>query len=138
MFVGHRPSAFIFDVRALGNRPNLAALRPENLLLSFQQGRGFGVAEKELPANAVEDMIFRYRVTTATVQQHFWDDLPSMRRLFSVLGSDQFREVASIPANGNVKHEEVSFAILENRAPVAAVRPPMSVDMPLIGRGLSQ
>jgi hypothetical protein len=80
MFVGHRSAAFIFDVRALGNRPNLAVLRPEKLLLSFQQGREFGVAAKELPANAIEDMIFRYRVTTATVQQHFWDDLPPMRR----------------------------------------------------------
>jgi hypothetical protein len=138
MFVGHRSAAFIFDVRALGNRPDLAVLRPEKLLLNFQQGRGFGVSEKELPANAVEDMIFRYRVTTAVVQQHFWDDLLPMRRLFTVLGSDQFRLFASIPVAGNVKHEEVSFDILENRAQVAAVRAPMSVDMPLIGRGFSQ
>jgi hypothetical protein len=138
MFIGHRSAAFIFNVRALGDRRDLAVLRPEKLLLTFQQGRRFGVAEKELPETAVADMIFRYRVTTAVVQPHFWDDLPPMQRLFTVLGSDQFHQVASIPASGNVEHEEASFDILENRAQVAPVRSPMSVDMPLIGREFSQ
>jgi hypothetical protein len=83
-------------------------------------------------------MIYRYRVTAAVVQPGFWDDLPAMQRLFAALGSDQFRQVASIPVESNVPHEETSLEILQNSREVATSRAPMSVDMPLIGQRFTQ
>ena len=133
LFSGKRDGSFIFAMRTL-DRPDLATLRSDKLLLSVAVRRELGVAQKDYSAAEIGDLLDRAGVQYVVAQDDFWTDLPVMARLQDVLRSDQFEEIGRIAVDANVPVEDHVLRLLRNRHPVATGERRITLDLPIIGR----
>ncbi len=136
MFAGKRDGSFIFNMRSHEERPDLAVVRADKMLLRIAVRRELGVQEIDLSEAEIADRINRYGVHYVVAQRDFWTDLAPMARLAAVLASDRFEEVGRIAVAANVPTEDRELVIYRNRGPVAEGGARISIDLPIIGRSV--
>jgi 4-amino-4-deoxy-L-arabinose transferase-like glycosyltransferase len=137
LFLGRRSAAFVFDLRALGTRPDLAVMRGEKMLVRYKSGRQFGATPLPLSRADIEGFFPNYRIGYAVVQSGFWDDLAPVATMFAVLNAPPCVTVATIPITANVLHDDNELRIVRNDGALAATAAPFAYDMPMIGTRFS-
>ncbi|HET7315662.1 ArnT family glycosyltransferase [Salinisphaera sp.] len=138
VFSGYRDGAFIFAMRAIGDRPDLATIRADKLLLSIAIRRSAGVEQKDLTADEIARELTRLKVSYVVAQDGFWTDLVEMRRLQKVLHSSQFEPVAHYRLPRNFQAPDREITVYRNRAELPKKRPPRAIDLPAINHTVKQ
>ena len=133
VFSGKRDGSFVFNMRAIGTRRDIAILRADKLLLEIAVRRTLGVQQKQLSEDDIVQLLDRGGVSYVVAQADFWTDLPVMARLQSVLRSAHFAEAARIPVIANVPTEDKTLVIYRNLDPIASGPHPVDLDLPIIG-----
>jgi hypothetical protein len=136
VFSGYRDGSFIFNMRARQDRPDLAILRADKLLLRVTQRRELGVQEKPIAEEEIGEMLNRYGVRYIVSQPNFWDDLQAMQRFQRVLHTGQFRRLAVIPVAANTRHDDHQLEIWENLGADMSggqARKRIQVELPIAG-----
>ena len=136
VFSGKRDGSFIFNMRAIGGRRDIAILRADKLLLEIAVRRTLGVQEKDLSEQGIVDLLDRNGVSYVVAQEDFWTDLPVMARLQSVLRSAHFTEAARIPVIANVPTEDRMLVIYRNNDPIASGPHLVDLNLPIIGESV--
>lgn len=119
MFSGYRDGAFIFNMRAREDRPDIHVLRADKLLLGVAVRRELGVEEKDLTEAQIATMLNQQGVHYVVMQPGFWTDLGAMRRFERVLATAQFELVVTVPTPANHRAHESELRVYRNRGPVA-------------------
>lgn len=136
LFSGYRDGSFIFNLRTHDDRRDLYVIRADKLLLEIAVRREAHVNQKSFTAAQIGEMLDRYGVRYVVAQTDFWSDLEVMANLQHQLHSDQFEVVATIPVTANFPHEDKELRIYRNTHPLAATRPELKLDLPIIGRSV--
>ncbi len=84
LFSGYRDGSFIFNIRA-GERPDLSVARADKFLVRVSIMREHGIQDRNLNAGRIEELIKRHAIRYVVAETGFWDDLPSMAALNSLL-----------------------------------------------------
>jgi hypothetical protein len=134
VFSGKRDGSFIFNMRAIESRRDIAVLRADKLLLEIAVRRELGVRERPLSEQELGDLLDRDGVSYVVAQDGFWTDLPVMARLQSVLRSAHFQEVARIPVVANLPTEDHTLLIYRNMGHVAQGPHIVDLQLPIIGK----
>lgn len=138
VFSGYRDGAFIFAMRAIGNRPDVGVIRADKLLLSVAIRRSTGVKEKNLTTAQIADQITRFRGAYVVAQDGFWTDLTEMRRLQQALHSSQFKPVAHYRLDENFNAPDKTITVYRNEAKLPARAAPLSINLPAVNRTVTQ
>ncbi|MES1955141.1 ArnT family glycosyltransferase [Salinisphaera hydrothermalis] len=138
IFSGYRDGAFIFAMRAIGNRPDVGVIRADKLLLSVAIRRSTGVKEKNLTAAQIADQITRFRGAYVVAQDGFWTDLTEMKRLQEVLHSSQFKAVAHYRLDENFNAPDKTITVYRNEAKLPVYAAPLSISLPAVNRTVTQ
>lgn len=133
LFSGSRDGAFVFDLRARRDRPDLSVLRADKLLEDVTVAREYGIAEKDFSEPEIAGMLGRYAVSYVVSQPNFWSDLQEMQRLQHVLHSSQFKLLARFPITGNVYHVDQEIEVYRNLGPVNPKREQIRLNLPIVG-----
>lgn len=137
LFSGYRDGAFIFNMRARQDRPDLSVVRSDKLLLTVAVRRELGVAEKGLSEQEILEIIDRMGIHYVVAQPGFWDDLAVMQRLERVLNSDRFERVAVVATPANFNAHEKKLVIYRNLGNVQTPSAATTIDLPIIGRKIT-
>jgi 4-amino-4-deoxy-L-arabinose transferase-like glycosyltransferase len=134
LFSGYRDGAFIFNMRALANRPDLNVIRADKLLLKLAVYRELGVEQKSHSEAEIAGLINALGVHYVVAQPDFWTDLEQMARLQAVLKSAQFKEVARFKTPSNYDSQEKELVVYRNLGPVAKGPIAITNEVPFINR----
>jgi hypothetical protein len=136
-FSGERDGSFVFNLRTMENRRDIATLRADKLLLSVAVSRDLGVEQKAYSEAEIAALLDRDGVRYVVAQDDFWTDIPVMARLSTVLRSPHFEEVLSIPVVANVPTRDKMLRIYRNLGEVNANPGRIELDLPTVGRTVS-
>lgn len=134
LFSGYRDGAFVFNMRAQEERPDLQVMRADKLLLSVAVRRELGVEQKGLTEPEIAEALNANAVHYVVMQPGFWIDLEAMQRFERVMATDQFEEVARIETPANFPAHETQLVIYRNRGQVAQQRPSGNIELKIIKR----
>jgi hypothetical protein len=132
LFSGYRDGSFVFNMRACKNRPDLAVLRADKLLLRVTQRRELGIQERDFTPAQIADLLNRYGVSYVVNQPNFWDDLTIMQRLQTVLKNGSFTKLTSIPVSGNVQRQDHWLEIYSKNGPVKRAGESIRMELPIV------
>ncbi|WP_423823473.1 glycosyltransferase family 39 protein [Salinisphaera sp. SPP-AMP-43] len=138
VFSGYRDGAFVFAMRAIGDRPDVDTIRADKLLLSIAIRRSTGVEGKHLTRSEIAKQLTRQKAAYVVAQDDFWTDLVEMRRLQDVLHSDQFTPVKHYRMQTNFNAHDQAITVYRNNAKLPAERPARSIDLPAINHTVSE
>lgn len=116
LFSGNRDGAFIFNVRTLPGRGDLAVVRVDKLLLDIAIIPQLGLNPRQLSREDITALLNRIGIAYVVAVPGQWTEAPVMRAFEEVLASPQFTEVARIPVTGPV--EERALVIYRNAGPL--------------------
>jgi hypothetical protein len=136
VFSGKRDGSFIFNMRAIEARRDIAVLRADKLLLEVSVRRTLGVQQKSFTEPEIGELLDRSGVSYVVAQEGFWTDLPVMKRFQSELQSQHFRQVAEIPVLGSPREEDRKLLIYRNLGEVAQGPHQVDLHLPIIGRSV--
>lgn len=137
LFSGYRDGAFIFNVRALPDRPDLSVVRADKLLLNVAVRRELGVQQKDVTEEQLRADLNRLAVHYLVVQPGFWNDLPAMQRFERVLADkQQFTEVARFKTPANFPAHETELVVYRNLQAAASAQGGQQIDLPIIQRSI--
>jgi len=134
LFSGYRDGNFVFDLRTHEGRRDLSTIRADKLLLRVAVERVRGVGEAKLDQKQIAQALRDYGVDLVVAQPDFWTDLREMSRLYAVLHTPDFVQVARFPITGTTAHTDHEIEIYR---PTYKVEPPhraLHLDMPIIGQ----
>jgi hypothetical protein len=134
----HRSAAFIFDLRALGTRPDLRVIRAEKLLADYRQGRDYGVKALDVNRAEIAQYFPKYRIGVIVFQTGFWTDIPTIGALDDIIRGTGFDVIRLVNVTGNVRHEETDLRVLRYTGPLAEHAAPIDLNIPLIGQHFSE
>jgi hypothetical protein len=123
-------------MRSHEDRRDLYMIRADKLLLEIAVRREAHVDQKSFTTQQIGEMLDRYGVQYVVAQTDFWTDLEVMANLQTLLQSDHFEAVATIPVTANIPTEDKELRIYRNTHPIDAKRPEIELDLPIIGRSV--
>ena len=138
LFSGYRDGSFIFNIRA-GERPDLSVARADKFLVRVSIMREHGIQDRNLNAGRIEELIKRHAIRYVVAETGFWDDLPSMGALNSLLGdTNRFRAVRRIETRADYPNPDRELVIYEYLGEVDATPLPLSAELVGVGVTLEQ
>ena len=137
VFSGYRDGAFIFVMRAHGDRDDINVIRADKLLLRISVRRELGVEQRDYDNAEIADLIDSMAVHYVVAQPGFWTDLDQMARLQDVLQGPRFEEVARFPMTANYPAQESELLVYRNLGAVAEGPVAIDIELPIIGRDIS-
>ncbi|MEM8987206.1 MAG: glycosyltransferase family 39 protein [Pseudomonadota bacterium] len=137
LFSGFRDGAFIFNMRAHSDRPDLSIVRADKLLLRIAIRPGLGVEQKDYARDEIQQMIGDLAVHYVVAQPDFWTHLEQMDRLQTVLRSDAFEEVARFRTPANYNAQEKELILYKNLGEVAEGPVEITNELLIINRNVS-
>jgi hypothetical protein len=136
LLLAHRSANFIYDLRAYTTRSDIRIVRAEKLYTKYRVSRDFG-SPQDTGADQPEMLneMRAHNIAFVVLERDFWDDIPSIHRLHTLVMHWPFEFVRSItltdtedPArNGN-------FDIYRRTHYQYQKEPETTVDLPLVGR----
>jgi 4-amino-4-deoxy-L-arabinose transferase-like glycosyltransferase len=138
LFSGYRDGSFIFNIRA-GERPDLSVARADKFLVRVSIMREHGIQDRNVNADRIEELIKRHAIRYVVAETGFWDDLPSMAALNSLLlDSGRFRAVRRIETRADYPNPDRELVIYEYLGEVDAAPLPLSAELVGVGVTLEQ
>lgn len=137
LFSGYRDGAFIFNMRAHANRPDISIIRADKLLLRIAVRRELGVQQKSYSEAEIARLINKVGVHYVVAQPDFWTDLDQMARLQAVLHGKQFQEVKRFRMHANYRAQEKELVVYRNLGPVATGPIDITTELPIIERSVT-
>lgn len=137
VFSGYRDGSFVFNMRAVQDRPDLSVIRADKFLLRVAVRRELGVEEKPIEEKEIAALVNHLGAHYLVVQLGFWNDLAAMQRFERVLSSAQFERVATIPTPANFSAHEKELVIYRNHGNVAAKAGRIDIELPMINRSIA-
>ena len=134
LFSGTRDGAFIFNLRAIASRRDLAVTRADKLFLRVAVRRELGVEQKPLDDEAMLQLLNGSAHHYLVVQPGFWDDLEVMRRFETLLRRPQFEEVARWRLPANFPAYDKELVLYRNLAASNEGRALPPIELPIVGR----
>jgi hypothetical protein len=133
LFSGYRDGSFIFNIRA-GQRSDLSVARADKLLLRVAIERERGVQDRGLTADRIEGLIKQHAIHYVVAETGFWDDLPSMEALESLLqDSSRFAVVRRVSTRANYPNTDRELVVYRYLGEVDATPQPLSAELVGIG-----
>lgn len=135
LFSGYRDGSFIFNIRA-GERPDISVARADKFLLRVAIERERGIQDRNLDVERIEELIKRHAIRYVVAETGFWNDLPSMAALTSLLHDTvRFKAVRQIETRANYPNPDRELVIYEYLGEVDATPLPLSAE--LVGVGIT-
>jgi len=133
LFSGYRDGSFIFNIRA-GQRSDLSVARADKFLLRVAIERERGVQDRGLTADRIEGLIKQHAIHYVVAEKGFWDDLPSMEALESLLhDSSKFAVVRRVSTRANYPNTDRELVVYRYLGEVDATPQPLSAELVGIG-----
>jgi len=137
LFSGYRDGAFIFNMRAHSNRPDISIIRADKLLLRVSVRRSLGVEEKQYDIPEISNQINKLAIHYVVAQPDFWTDLDQMKKLQSLLNNNQFKEIKRFKMTANYPGQEKELILYKNLGDVATGPVNITNELPIINRTVS-
>jgi hypothetical protein len=135
LFSGYRDGSFIFNVRA-GGRPDISIARADKFLVRVSIMREHGIQDRNLNAGRIEELIKRHAIRYVVAETGFWDDLPSMAALNSLLrDTSRFAAIRRIETRSDYPNPDRELVIYEYLGETEAIPLPLSAE--LVGVGVT-
>ena len=145
LFDGYRDGNFVFDLRARGDRGDLAVLRANKLLVHYAVTRDWGVTESGYNRDGLKKLLSDSGVAMVVARPGFWSDLHEMALLEDILRSSDYREVAQFPVEGSIATDDggsgsrgSDVIVFVPTTPPAEVHQIPEIYLPFIARTLRQ
>ncbi|MDN5752357.1 MAG: glycosyltransferase family 39 protein [Nitrosospira sp.] len=133
LFSGYRDGSFIFNIRA-GQRSDISVARADKLLLRVAIERERGVQDRSLTADRIEELIKQHAIRYVVAETGFWDDLPSMAALKSLLqDANRFAVVRRIATQANYPSTDGELVVYRYLGEVDTDPLPLSAELVGIG-----
>lgn len=133
LFSGYRDGSFIFNIRA-GMRSDVSVARADKFLLRVAIERERGVQDRNLTADRIEGLIKRHAIHYVVAETGFWDDLPSMAALKSLLhDTSRFAVVRRVATRANYPNTDRELVVYRYLGEVDATPLPLSAELVGIG-----
>lgn len=136
LFSGNLDGTFIFNMRA-GSRRDLRVARADKLLFRVSIERARGIQDRQLEPERIADLIMRHGVRYVVYDPDFWQDLPSMAALNTLLGdTSKFvleREIATV---ANFKNADRRIRIYRSLGPLKSPPDPLGAELVGVGTQL--
>lgn len=116
MISAHRDGNFIFSLRTLGQRPDLAVRRADKLLVDMTIMRQLGIQDRGLNDADIRALLDRERVSVVVAQSDYLGDQPSMQALDRLLDSGccfELRQTVAI--QGKHRADETALRVYLRR-----------------------
>jgi len=138
LFSGYRDGSFIFNVRA-GERSDISVARADKFLVSVSIMREHGIQDRNVTTDRIEELIKRHAIRYVVAETGFWDDLPSMAALNSLLrDTSRFAAVRRIETRADYPNPDRELVIYEYLGEVDAKPVPLSAELVVVGVTLEQ
>lgn len=116
MISAHRDGNFIFSLRTLGQRPDLAVRRADKLLVDMTIMRQLGIQDRGLDEAGIRALLDRERVSVVVAQSAYLGDQPSMQALDRLLDSGCCFELRqTVPIQGQHRSDETALRVYLRR-----------------------
>ncbi|ALV07660.1 dolichyl-phosphate-mannose-protein mannosyltransferase [Roseateles depolymerans] len=116
MISAHRDGNFIFSLRTLGQRPDLAVRRADKLLVDMTIMRQLGIQDRGLNDADIRALLDRERVSVVVAQSAYLADQPSMQALDRLLASGCCFELRqTVPIQGQHRSDETALRVYVRR-----------------------
>lgn len=116
MISAHRDGNFIFSLRSLGQRPDLAVRRADKLLVDMTIMRQLGIQDRGLDEADIRALLDRERVSVVVAQSAYLGDQPSMQALDRLLESGCcFALRQTVPIQGQHRADETALRVYLRR-----------------------
>ena len=141
LFSGYRDGNFVFTMRTHPERADLRILRSDKLFLRMAVSRSWGVGEVGLNETELLNTLKYYGVSLVVAQRDFWNDIPQLHRLNTLLAGASFRRLASYEITGDLSTNDgrgtPGGGVVDLFMPTYDVpTPPSSIDMEIPFGGL--
>lgn len=128
---------FVFSMRVRVPEPKVFIIRTEKLLVNYNILREWGIADRNVSREEIENLIDRLGVTYIVMQPDFWADQPSMARFQEVIRSNRFTEVATFPIESDQASQRTVITIYKNNRPTDPTDRSIDLDMRALGDTIS-
>jgi Dolichyl-phosphate-mannose-protein mannosyltransferase len=133
LFSGYRDGPFIFALHSVSPRPDVTVVRGDKLWFNIRIMPGFGLGERDLSAQDMRDLFYRYGISYFVVEKGFWNDVPVQKTFNQLMETDDFEVVARIPLTGRVTQSESEIIIYRNLSPIKTTPDTMTINIPAVG-----
>jgi hypothetical protein len=117
MISAHRDGSFIYDMRALGDRRDIAIRRADKLFVEINIMRELGIKDRNYDQQAILALLNREDISTIVAQTGYLADQPSMRNLQAMLETGSYYEkVQTIALTGNTRADEKELVVYKRIA----------------------
>ncbi len=117
VFSGNHDGFFVFNVRALADRRDLAVVRADKLFLDITIQPELGLNPRQMEEEQVAGKLNRIGISYVVAVPDQWTEAPVMKAFQAVLESGRFTEVARLPVTGPVG--ERVLVVYRNNGPLA-------------------
>ncbi len=116
MISAHRDGNFIFSLRTMGQRPDLAVRRADKLLVDMTIMRQLGIQDRGLNDADIRALLDREQVSVVVAQVGYLGDQPSMQALHRLLQSGCCFELRqTVPIEGQHRPDETALRVYLRR-----------------------
>ncbi|HUZ72435.1 MAG TPA: glycosyltransferase family 39 protein [Stellaceae bacterium] len=131
LFSGNRDGAFVFDIRALPERHDIAVVRADKLFLNVRVMPGLGLHPKKMDSAEISHLLNRIGISYVVAVPNQWSQAPIMAEFNALLNSPQFRLVERIPVTG--PSAERALMVYRNTGTLSEPPEPLSANLPVVG-----
>jgi hypothetical protein len=112
----HRDGSFVFDLRALGTRPDIGVRRADKLFVQMSIMRQLGIQDRRLDRQAILEILDREKIATIVAQRDYLIDQPTMRAFQELLDlHEYFVPVSQIAMTGTLLPEEKELIVYRRK-----------------------
>ena len=137
LFSGYRDANLIFDLSTIRDRPDIAIVRIDKLLLSAPVGeRRRGVKQADYDTATIARQLRDLGASYFVIQPGFWSDLAVMARFNDVMTGPDYARAAHFGVTGTLSTQDGTqgIDILRPTYAVTATSGRVSIEMPLAGQ----
>jgi hypothetical protein len=136
-YLGYRDGNLIFDLAAIRERPDIAVVRIDKLLLSAPVGeRRRGVKQNDYDEVGIAALLRDLGASYFVVQPGFWSDFAVMAKFDTVVHGLDYQKVERFKLTGELSTQDGdgTIDILRPTYPITTRERHLDIDMPLAGR----
>ena len=137
LYSGYRDANLIFDLSTFRDRPDIAVVRIDKLLLSVPFGeRRRGIKQKDFDQAAIAQLLRNLGASYFVIQPEFWSDLAVMARFDGVVNSPDYQKTAHFGLTGDLSTGDGTqgIDILRPTYEVFASARRLNIEMPISGQ----
>ncbi len=108
----HRDGSFVFNMRTLGDRPDIGVRRADKLFVEMRIMRQMGIKDMGMSQADILALLARENVTAIVSQPGYLDDQPTMQNFHAILAAGTaYAKVQTIPMTGATQDGESELVV---------------------------